>query len=164
MGNLAKLSSSDLELFDSGVDRGKILGFEAKLLEAGGETDTEKLCPITHHFAPGLYARQIFMPAGTCIVGKIHKHAHINNISKGRVLVTTEFGREEFSAPHQFVSLPGTKRAVLVLEDCIWTTYHPTEETDLGKIEDSVIAPSFEEYDNHAKPGLLKRVVNFLLR
>jgi hypothetical protein len=35
---------------------------------------------------------------------------------------------------------------VYVLEDTVWTTYHPTEETDLGKIEDHVIAKSYDEY------------------
>jgi hypothetical protein len=60
--------------------------------------------------------------------------------------VATEFGYEELVAPHTFVSKPGTKRAVLVLEDTIWTTYHPTEETDVGLIEDHVIAKTYDEY------------------
>lgn len=104
-------------------------------------------CPLVHHFAPGLYGRQIFMKKGDLVVGKIHKHAHINNISKGKVLVTTEFGKETLEAPCQWVSEPGTKRAVLVLEDCIWTTYHPTKETDLEKIENHVIAKSYEDFE-----------------
>ena len=105
---------------------------------------TDDVCPITHHFAPGLYAREIFIPAGTVIIGKIHRHAHVNTISSGRVVVATEFGTEEFKAPHTFVSQPGTKRAVVALDDTVWTTYHPTEETDLEKIEAYVIAPTYE--------------------
>lgn len=105
---------------------------------------TDDVCPIKHHFAPGLYAREILIPAGTVIIGKIHRHAHVNTISAGRVLVATEFGTEEFKAPYTFVSKPGTKRAVVALEDVIWTTYHPTEETDLAKIEEHVIAPTYE--------------------
>lgn len=110
-----------------------------------GNTDAD--CPVTHHFAPGLYAREIFIPAGFVIVGKIHRHAHVNTISKGRVVVATEFGTQELVAPCTFVSQPGTKRAVVAHEDTIWTTYHPTEETDLAKIEEHVIAPSFEAFD-----------------
>jgi len=108
------------------------------------EDREEPDCPVTHHFAPGLYAREIFLPKDAIVVGKIHKHSHINTISKGRVQVSTEFGSEELVAPTTFVSEPGTKRAVVALEDTIWTTYHPTEETDLEKIEDEVIAPSYE--------------------
>ena len=87
------------------------------------------------------------MPAGHVVVGKIHRHAHVNTISRGRVVVATEFGTQELVAPCTFVSLPGTKRAVAVQEDTIWTTYHPTNETDLSVIEASVIAPTFEAYE-----------------
>ena len=94
-----------------------------------------------------MYAREILIPAGYVIVGKIHRHAHVNTISKGKAAVATEFGMETIEAPHTFVSKPGTKRAVLALEDTIWTTYHPTDETDLDKIEDDIIAVSFDEYE-----------------
>lgn len=103
-----------------------------------------------HLFAPGLYARQLLIPAGNLIVGKIHKHAHINTISYGRILVSTEFGVEEYVGHRSFVSEPGTKRAVFALEDTMWTTYHPTNETDLAKIEDEVIAKSYDEYDAYS--------------
>lgn len=109
--------------------------------------NTDDKCPLKHHFAPGLYAREIFIPAGILIIGKIHRHSHVNTISKGKVVVATEFGLEELTAPHSFVSQPGVKRSVLALEDTIWTTYHPTDETDLDKIEEYVIAPSFEDFD-----------------
>lgn len=63
-------------------------------------------CPLKHHFAPGLYAREIFIPAGSVVVGKIHRHSHINVISQGSAIVVTEFGRMEVSAPYTFVSEP----------------------------------------------------------
>jgi hypothetical protein len=114
----------------------------------GAMSEMEQVdCPVTHYFAPGVYCREIFMPAGAVVVGKIHKHAHMNIISKGHVIVSTEFGKAEFVAPYSFVSEPGTKRAVCVIEDCIWTTIHPTDETDLEKIEEHVIAKTFKEYD-----------------
>ncbi len=100
--------------------------------------------PVTHHFAPGNYAREIFLPKDMVVLGKIHNHAHINVISKGEVHVVTEFGTERYKAPHTFVSEPGTKRCVIALEDTVWTTIHPTDETDLEKIEEQVIAPSYE--------------------
>lgn len=102
-------------------------------------------CPLKHHFAPGLYAREILLPAGSLVVGKIHKHAHINTISRGHVTVYTEFGESDLLGPVTFTSKVGTKRVVLAHEDTIWTTYHVTEETDLDKIEDYVIAKSYGE-------------------
>jgi hypothetical protein len=127
--------------------QGQVLALLDRLGVPHKPGNTDDMCPIKHHFAPGLYAREIFIPAGTLIIGKIHNHAHVNTISKGRVVVVTEFGTEELTAPHSFVSQPGTKRAVVAQEDTIWTTYHPTEETELAKIEAHVIAPSFEEYE-----------------
>ena len=103
-------------------------------------------CPVQHHFAPGAYGREMTIPAGLVVVGKIHKHAHINVISKGRVQVFTEQeGVLELAAPCTFVSSPGTKRVVHVLEETVWTTVHVTDKTDLAEIEREVIATDFSE-------------------
>lgn len=103
-------------------------------------------CTLRHHFAPGCYAREMTIPAGTLIIGKIHKHAHLNIISKGRAKVVTEFGTVDIVAPNTFVSEPGTKRVVMAIDEVIWTTIHVTDETDLEKIEDYVIAKSYDEF------------------
>lgn len=108
-------------------------------------------CPLQHVFAPGAYARTIFIPAGTVIVGKIHKHAHLNILSQGVALVVTETeGDRQLTGPLTMVSPPGTKRAVHALTDVVWTTIHLTNETDLEKIEEHVIARTFEEYEQFA--------------
>lgn len=103
-------------------------------------------CPVQHHFAPGAYGREMTIPAGLVVVGKIHKHAHINVISKGRAQVFTEQdGVLELAAPCTFVSSPGTKRVIHVLEETVWTTVHVTDKTDLAEIEREVIATDFSE-------------------
>lgn len=102
-------------------------------------------CVLKHHFAPGCYARELTMPKGLLIIGKIHRHSHLNIISKGKVSVVTEFGTMHMEAPCTFVSEVGTKRVVYTEEETVWTTIHPTEETDLEKIEAYVIAPSYKE-------------------
>lgn len=95
-------------------------------------------CPVEHIFEPGKYIREIFMPAGALVTGAIHKHAHYNHIIKGKVIV---FTRDEsdgvmLEAPCSWESQPCIKRAVLVLEDCIWRTVHdnPTNTTDIDKL------------------------------
>ena len=105
-------------------------------------------CPVKHHFAPGSYGREMTLPAGMVVVGKIHKHAHINVISKGRVQVFTEQeGVLELAAPCTFVSSPGIKRVVHVREETVWTTVHVTDKTDLAEIEREVIATDFMEVE-----------------
>jgi hypothetical protein len=125
--------------------RGQILAFQSAL-----EDLPQVECPLTHTFAPGMYAREISLPAGTFIVGKIHKHAHLNIVTKGRVTVVTEFGRREIrvtGAPITFTSDAGSKRALYVHEDAIWITIHAVQSTDLAEIEREIIAPDFEELD-----------------
>lgn len=135
-----------------GASREEILNVQDNLMSgvAAGQL-VEPEMPLKHYFTEGAYARELTMPAGSMVVGKIHKHAHLNFITKGKVAVVTEFGKEVFTAPYTFISQPGTKRVVYILEDTVWTTVHVTTETDLEKIEDYVIAKSFDEYDEFVR-------------
>jgi hypothetical protein len=85
-------------------------------------------CPLTHIFTPYLYTRQIFMPAGTLIVSKIHKFQHPFIISKGIARVKINDGEwERLEAPYTGITEPGTRRVLYIEEDCIWTTFHVTD-------------------------------------
>ena len=106
--------------------------------------------PVTHMFAPGNYARTMYIPAGTALTGKIHRHAHLNILLEGEIDVLTERGMIHMVAPQMFVSAPGTKRAGFAHTDTVWVTIHPTNSTDLDEIEKEVIADSFETFDADA--------------
>lgn len=101
---------------------------------------------VIHHFSKGVYARELHIPAGVTLIGEIHKFQNLNILSAGTMLVMTEKGMEEVSAPFTVVSPSGTKRAAHALSDCIWTTIHGTEETDIDKIKDHFIAKSESEW------------------
>ena len=104
--------------------------------------------PTFHHFSEGVYLREFHIKKGQYVVGKIHRHNHMALLIKGSAKVVSEFGVEIMEAPHIWESKAGTKRAVLAYTDCIFVTVHPTEETDLEKIEDEVIAPSYEALES----------------
>jgi len=147
--------STDLKVNTEVVAQSKtrmeILALEEKIRAISMEQNSTPNCPLKHHFAPGSYCREIFIPQGMMVIGKIHKHAHINILSKGHVLVYTEQGPEEFEAPRTWTSEPGTKRVVYAVTDVVWNTIHVTEETDLEAIEDFVIAKTYEDYDAFRK-------------
>ena len=105
---------------------------------------------LKHTFTSGVYCREIFIPKGSVIVGKIHRHDHLNFISKGDVTVLTKDGLKRIKGPCTMVSSAGTKRALYAHEDTIWTTIHanPTNETDLGKLEDFIIAKTYEDLEH----------------
>jgi hypothetical protein len=100
---------------------------------------------VKHHFAPGVYAREMLIPKGTLIIGKIHKHEHLNIISYGDVCLATFEGVKRIQGHTTMVSPVGVKRVVFANEDTLWTTIHITDETDLDKIEDYVIAKDYNE-------------------
>ncbi|AWD90290.1 hypothetical protein [Dickeya phage Amaethon] len=100
---------------------------------------------VQHYFSDGLYARKLMLPAGSAIVGKIHLNGQINFLMKGTIRVTTDTGVEELTAPQIVVTGPGTKRAGYAITDVEWVTVSATDETDLDKIEDSIIAKSFDD-------------------
>lgn len=104
--------------------------------------------PVTHRFLDGIYVREVFMPRGTVVVGKIHKNEHIAIISKGRATVLTEDGLKEIKAPYTFKSQPGVRRALVIHEDMVWTTIHRSDETDLDRLEEQLIAKDFAALTN----------------
>lgn len=109
-------------------------------------TIVDHLSPIEletiHHFAPGLYARELRIPAGVMLTGKIHRTRHLNVVSKGIIAVWSEStGPMLVCAPATFVSEPGTRRIGFAYEDTTWTTFHPTDETDLDRLETLLIEP-----------------------
>ncbi len=149
--------------------RESILEFENTLLNLEGTTKGDSpLCPLKHSFAEGMYVREIFIPKGMILTGKIHKHSHPNFLLKGKVKVVTESGGYQIlEAPMSIISVAGTKRAVHALEDTVWVTVHLNESNtaDLNKIEKYVIAESYEDYDKfkslESKP-IKKFFINFV--
>ena len=101
--------------------------------------------PLKHYFANGVYAREIEIPAGTLLTGKIHKFEGINIISKGEITVLSVDGVKRIKAPYTFVSSPGCKRLGFTHSDTVWTCLHGTHETDLVKIECEQIAKDLSE-------------------
>lgn len=136
------------------VTREEILELEALMVELAREQQpdlelgcTDALAPVKHHFAPGLYAREIFLPAGLRIVGKIHKTSHLMTVCKGSGIIWNEFGSYEFQAPTTHLTRPGAKNVVWTREDTVIVTYHPTNLTSVADIEREIIAQSYEEFD-----------------
>lgn len=111
-----------------------------------------------HHFADGMYARVVPRAAGATIVGRVHKREHLYIIAKGSVQVFTDGDDEPkvYRAGDVVVSKPGTKRAVLALEDSICMTVHRTDKTDLNEIEAELVEPdALALFDSANKPRRL---------
>ena len=98
-----------------------------------------------------MYCRELFIPEGTTVVGKIHKHSHITILAEGKSAIVSQDGEEILEAPYVFVSTIGAKRAVHAITDCTWITVHlnPSNTQDITQIEDEHIAKSYNELLEH---------------
>jgi len=145
--------------------RRDVMAFQSEMQEllATGQGVAPE-CPLTHRFIPvdkkygcAVYAREIFMPKDSIIVGKIHRHVHLLFLLKGIIVVKTEQGLSRLVAPQTLISEAGVKRALYVEEDATVTTIHLTEhegEEWLDEIENEVIAPT---YDDLERPALAEQ-------
>lgn len=92
-----------------------------------------------HFFSPGMYLRRLFRPAGTTIVGKIHKEPHFFLCAAGEILAWSETGVRHLRPGDVIESKPGTKRVTYALTDAVGITIHKTDKTDLDEIEEELI-------------------------
>lgn len=95
----------------------------------------------THELAGGVYARTIVIPAGTVLVGCVHKKDHIN-VFQGDITAWTDEGMKRFTGHHVIPGSAGIKRAGYAHTETVWTTLSHTENNDLADlaaIEDELV-------------------------
>lgn len=90
-----------------------------------------------HEVHAGMYARTIFIPAGTMMVGAQHKHDTIS-VFIGDVTFRTEEGMKRLVGHHILPTAAGMKRVGYVHQDTVWTTMHRTDLTDVEAIEEEM--------------------------
>ena len=126
----------ELEIIDETPTREQIDRLQAEMVKMPqAELVTE------HFFSPGMYCRRVYRPAGTLIVGKVHKEPHFFMCAKGEIIAWTEVGMRKLQAGDVIESKPGTKRVTLAVTDAIGITIHRTDKTDLDEIEAELIEP-----------------------
>lgn len=112
------------------VDQSKIEQVESHLLDL-----PQVECPVVHHFGPGIYIREVTIPAGTLAIGHAQRFEHLNIMLAGAVAIADDDGKARvLRAPMIFVGKPGRKLGY-VLETCIWQNVYATDEKDIDKLE-----------------------------
>jgi hypothetical protein len=137
-------------LFQS--DRDLINSIETKMKAMPNQIEL----PVKHHFSYGTYARELFIPKGTILVGKIHKFPQLNILTAGDMSVFIDGAIERIQGPYIVNSPAGVKRIAYAWEDSIWITVHGTHEKDVDKIEHQFIAQSEDEYLSFVNDKLIE--------
>lgn len=115
---------------------------------------------VTERGTPGLYSREILMPAGMLCTSKIHKTHHQFIVSEGAATVynTLDDSTVIYKSGDHGITLPGTRRVLYIHETCRWTIFHPSNKIKKGferlskseqqVIFDSIFADLTQEYNN----------------
>lgn len=107
-----------------------------------------------HHFAEGVYGRELRIPAGVALIGKIHRHSTLNVLAEGELAVTTAEGPKVLKAPAIFVSPAGAKKLGVAITDCVFLNVHASKETDLALLEAELIEPETPAIEHEETPCL----------
>ena len=88
-----------------------------------------------------VHIQKVNFPA-EIIVTKIHKR---NIFLCEESFLLSEHGKVTLEAPHFDITLPGTKRIIFTHTACTFFTVHATDETEVDKVEEDVIAKDFND-------------------
>jgi quercetin dioxygenase-like cupin family protein len=103
--------------------------------------------PVRNVFSGGVYAREIFIPKGTMLVGKVHMTEHLNICLQGDLTFLTVDGPQRIKAPAMFSSPAGTKKLAYANEDSIWVNVHPDMGLEPEVAVEAITVDTFAEYD-----------------
>lgn len=104
-------------------------------------------CPVVHRFGPGIYIREVSIPAGTIAIGHHQNFKHVNIMLAGKVRMLHADGQTEIlQAPFFSIGEPGRKVGY-IMEDMTWQNIYATDETDVEKLEAYYLtkSPVFEK-------------------
>jgi len=107
---------------------------------------------MRHHFADGLYAKELHIPAETVIVGKVHKAEHLNFLMEGEIIVFNGAGMLRLKAPSILKSEAGVKRMGITVTNTVWVTVHTVEDKegcDLVELENKLTVCTMDDYDGY---------------
>jgi len=129
---------SFLDKLDRAPTLAEVQVFQDEMLEL-----PQVQCDVEHVFADGLASRLVAIPAGTVLVGKMHRRSHMNFLLKGKMKLWSA-STETFvvvEAPRMVVSPAGEKRMAETLTDCVWATVHATDAKTPEAMEAELIMP-----------------------
>lgn len=91
----------------------------------------------THQVFGGMYARTIYIPAGTMLTGALTNKDNICIVC-GDITVTMQEGPVRLTGFHVLAANAGAKRAGYAHADTTWTTIWTTDLLDITAIEDEM--------------------------
>lgn len=126
---------------------------DMEALESAMLAQPQTECPVTHHFGPGIYIREVRIPAGVLVIGHSHRDQSLNIMLAGKMALLADGEISIVEAPFMKVTLPGRKVGYAI-EDTVWQNVYATTETDLAKLEEMYVEKSPAWLAHHAMEAI----------
>jgi len=91
--------------------------------------------PTKHHFVDGMYCRELFIGAGTLLVGATHTKACLNLLTEGTIVISNGEQEVTLKAPQTFIGRAGVQKIGYALTDCVWVNVFRTDTTTVEDAE-----------------------------
>jgi len=109
--------------------------------------------PLQHFYLPGVCVRVMFIPAGSALTGKIHKHVHIAILAKGTLRLADAENAVIVEAGYVAYGKPGIKRLGYAETDCVFINVLSTDIQDIEELESELTVDTFDQYEQFLLEG-----------
>ncbi len=99
-----------------------------------------------HYFGEGVYARSLLIPAGSVVIGHIHKQDRVCIIAQGECTFVDEWQKKRVKAPYIGEFKAGSKTAVYAHTDTLWVACLGTDSKDPDIIVKELLDDNHEDY------------------
>ncbi len=130
--DIQERSNNSLTLFEQ-----KIQAIEKEFLK-----HEQAECSVVHRFGPGIYIREVTLPAGILAIGHHQKTTHMNVMLKGKVSIVNPDNTISLLEAPLTVVLPPGRKVGYVHETVVWQNIYATDETDVEKLEEMFLEKS----------------------
>jgi hypothetical protein len=104
----------------------------------------QKETPLAHIFEPGVYIREMRIPAGVLLTGREHLLGHKVELMEGSAILFAPDGKHRFDAYAFIHTRPGFHAVAYTLTDVVSRTVHPNaqESRDIEALENHWFGPA----------------------
>jgi hypothetical protein len=144
---VTELSEQDIHGLLSGAIEEKIEALESFMLEC-----EQVEIPVSDSVTNGMYTREIIIPKGTLLTGRVHKYPYVDIMLSGDITVAIPGGVKRLVGANVCDGIPGRKRAGYAHEDTRWVTVHRTDRIELEEMIEHLTFFSmteFRRWDDH---------------
>ncbi len=95
---------------------------------------------LRHHFAGGVYAKELRIPAGFKLVSHRHEYDHLSVLAFGTVLWSVgDAVPEVLNGPCAITVAAGAEHTLHAISDAVWFCVHATDATDADQVDAAIL-------------------------